>query len=261
MKILLATPSYSATVGARYFLSITSLLQYFHRHHPAVEFRPVVLSNLAITEARNAFASLMLADKSLDYCLFIDDDMSFAPGAIERLINFKLPFLGCICPKRDFGFAKFHEAAQHIADPDELRNAAQEYVTFEPIFETGEDGRKIFYVRDGFTKVGAIGMGVTLIARSVFEAVASAHPELATEEVTGMYAGLGVKKIYNLFDLLSLPAGGRVSEDISFCRRWREGCGGEIWACVDEVIGHSGIHEFKGRLLDKIKLDHRLGRI
>jgi hypothetical protein len=38
-----------------------------------------------------------------------------------------------------------------------------------------------------------------------------------------------------------------LSEDVSFCSRWREGCGGEIWANINHKISHVGPFDFHMR--------------
>jgi hypothetical protein len=47
----------------------------------------------------------------------------------------------------------------------------------------------------------------------------------------------------------------RLSEDFSFCHRWRQ-CGGQIWANTAHQITHAGLHRFKARYSDRT-----LGRI
>ena len=44
-----------------------------------------------------------------------------------------------------------------------------------------------------------------------------------------------------------------VGEDIAFCKRWVEGCGGEIWSVVTETILHVGTDRFVGRFLTKLE--------
>jgi hypothetical protein len=45
---------------------------------------------------------------------------------------------------------------------------------------------------------------------------------------------------YDFFSEMNLEDGTRLSEDYSFCERWRSLAGNEIWAAVDEPIGHVG---------------------
>ena len=43
-----------------------------------------------------------------------------------------------------------------------------------------------------------------------------------------------------------------VGEDIAFCQRWVEGCGGTLWASIDEPIIHIGQENFVGQYLHKL---------
>ena len=45
---------------------------------------------------------------------------------------------------------------------------------------------------------------------------------------------------YEFFSEITLEDGRRLSEDYSFCKRWRSMPGKEIWAIVDEPVGHVG---------------------
>jgi hypothetical protein len=44
--------------------------------------------------------------------------------------------------------------------------------------------------------------------------------------------------------------GGALSEDLSFCKRWVAGCGGEIWADTESTISHHGSWTYTGRYAD-----------
>jgi hypothetical protein len=59
-------------------------------------------------------------------------------------------------------------------------------------------------------------------------------------------AQIGDRSVYNFFGARPEDAtkGEHVSEDISFCRRWRVDCGGEIWALLDAKIGHIGDYAY-----------------
>jgi len=50
---------------------------------------------------------------------------------------------------------------------------------------------------------------------------------------------LGVP-FYDFFGEITLEDGDSLSEDYSFCKRWRSMPDSEIWAVVDEPIGHVG---------------------
>jgi hypothetical protein len=85
---------------------------------------------------------------------------------------------------------------------------------------------------------GHVGMGFTLLARSVLERVTAAHPELEfTDFVDGQpYPSSSVF-------MLMLRGGRLLGEDYSFCQRWQD-LGGVVWlydgpgAPLEHVGGH-----------------------
>ena len=51
--------------------------------------------------------------------------------------------------------------------------------------------------------------------------------------------------------------GARLSEDYSFCHRWRQ-CGGEVWANISHPITHVGLHRYAGRYQDAMPRGPRI---
>ena len=47
-----------------------------------------------------------------------------------------------------------------------------------------------------------------------------------------------------------------LSEDFSFCQRWRQ-CGGEVWASATHTIQHIGNHAFEGNFHDWSEMRRR----
>jgi hypothetical protein len=93
-----------------------------------------------------------------------------------------------------------------------------------------------------------------LIQRQVFEAIKQRYPELWAEDISDSYANFGLKGgVLQCFESLVDQRGIYVGEDVSFCHRWREGCGGEIWSVVTETIVHKGADTFVGRYLTKLE--------
>jgi hypothetical protein len=85
--------------------------------------------------------------------------------------------------------------------------------------------------------VHAFGMGAVLIQRQVFETMI----EKRVSALSRAGAALGVADPhYDFFAHVAGPDGAMLGEDYSFCQKWREGCGGEVWALTDADIRHVG---------------------
>lgn len=91
-------------------------------------------------------------------------------------------------------------------------------------------------------EVGGIGTGFLLVARSALERMIEAYPELRVEDDQGGY--------HTLFQT------GKLSEDFTFCERWRA-IGGRVWADPTIEVCHVGLAEFTGKLIDHMELRPR----
>jgi hypothetical protein len=140
-----------------------------------------------------------------------------------------------------------------LEDPGVARSVAQDYVASADLLRTqSEDGRTGLVMSKGFIRAKAVGCGLSLLKRSVFERMRAAFPDLAAAPHPA-YQSLGVKsEVFQPFEALADADGIYVSEDIAFCRRWIDGCGGQIWANVEETITHLGRTAFSGRYTDRL---------
>lgn len=253
MKVLIATPAYGRQVTVDYLLAIRSLEASFLREGIASDLNLTIGASLP--RSRNALASRVLHDESYTHLLFVDSDMSFRPEAVGKLVRSGKPFCGCICPSRQLDYGQIQAAARAIADPVVARNVGQTYICLEDVvLRQGPDGQALV-AEGGLVRVERIGFGVTLVHRSVLARMRDTLPQLVLRGGRdGNYVAMGAPfDILQAFDALQEPHGGFLSEDLSFSRRWTEGCGGEIWACVDEEIGHVGEARFVGRAVDRLR--------
>ena len=52
---------------------------------------------------------------------------------------------------------------------------------------------------------------------------------------------------------MDIPDRGIVSEDLSFCIRWRTRCEGQVWASIGHRISHVGPYDYGARYLDVVE--------
>ena len=96
-------------------------------------------------------------------------------------------------------------------------------------------------------------MGLALIKREVFDVLRQRHPELVAK-ARNDYAVMGVTEtVLQFFEPMQMPDGMFMGEDKAFCHRWRQS-GGEIWACIDERLTHTGPVTASGVVMDRFKL-------
>ena len=232
MKCLIGTPAYGFSLTAEYHGSIIALVQHFHRRRPAVEFGSKILGSALLPLSRNVLAHHVLVDPRFTHLLFVDADMGFKPDLIERMLDFDRPVVGCIYPGRSRRLDQVTAAAARGAGSARALDAGLSYIG-QPLLQDGE-----VEVRGDFMRAKEVGTGIMLIKREALEQMAAAFPELATDK--GPYGGLGAGPVVQMFEPFQGPEGPYYGEDIAFCRRWTERCGGEIWACLDAEVVHVG---------------------
>jgi hypothetical protein len=202
-----------------------------------------------------------MQDESFTHLLFVDADMGFSPSLIERMIAADKAVVGAIYPHRRFDLDKFYSLGHEIEDPAIARLVAIDYVGADSLClvdGTSRDGERrpaSNLVTDGpCVRVRDVGAGVMLVRREVFEGIKERYPDLWCESIASTYGKFGLKGgVLQCFEPMPDENGHYCGEDVAFCRRWVEGCGGEVWAVVTETIVHVGSEPFAGHFLTKLQ--------
>lgn len=235
-KIMIALPT-TGSVLTPTAINLCFAVEYLRSVFDEVELAEITSADIAMS--RNYLASKAIASKA-DSLLFIDSDMTFSPGALKHMIDKRADVVGAICPKRVIDLTRIVEAARSSKRP-----AAQ--VIASTLAFTGEPppGETSLTFKEGFCRLGAIGMGVTLIAVSALRTMVDNGACLPRKlPVATPFPTWG------FFDHLE-EDGVILSEDYSFCHRWVKQCGGQIWGISSLQIGHIASVVLQGQpLLD-----------
>lgn len=176
------------------------------------------ISSPDIEWVRN-FALTYWYDKQPQYThlLLIDDDMGFMPEVVTDMLLFNEPVVGALYPKKTY---PVQWAVSGLPNPES---------------------------RGPFLEVEGLGCGCFLIRRDAITAMIEKMPELVDSRKNAIghefMKNEGITRLIRAFNCIEDPINGRVSEDISFCRRWRE-CGGRVWAATHHKMVHVGPHEY-----------------
>jgi hypothetical protein len=261
VRILLATPAHDGHVCTSYHKAVLDTLLFFKAEFPGIRFESKIISMSLLPRARDIFASIVLNDPSFTHLLFIDSDMGFWPELIANMLASGKPVTGVIAPRKSMDFREFHRASIEHDTPMLARVLAADYIGGgnDLVVTTEADGGRVCEIENGFVRTKTAGTGIMLIAREVFELIRERFPELWVADPKMESAGLN-GGLLQCFDPMNIrdPDGIIVGEDVAFCRRWVDGCGGEIWANVDQPIIHAGQELFVGKYLHKLLREKRL---
>lgn len=211
-NVMVFIPAFGRQISATTFESTHALMSAFYQK--GVQASIATFSWPDIDEARNCALSYWYdccSDSS--HMLMVDADMGFHPNMVLDMLTFGEPLVGAIYPKKCF-----------------------------PIEWVGS-GIDAPEYRSGFIEVEGLGAGCLLIRRDAITAMINKFPEMIYDYVSVPETRfMGAQRTYGFFDSYRIEKG-KVSEDIAFCRRYRE-AGGKVWGSTGYQIAHVGQYEF-----------------
>lgn len=211
-KIYVALTTHRSIVDTACAVSLADLFHHFGANKIAGILRVADGADIAI--ARDYQVAEMLGGQGFTHILFVDSDMAFPFSLVTTLIGAKRDVIGCAYPQR---FIDRNGAPVGYV-PDSIK--AGHFKSAEPI------------------EVAHIGMGLCLIAKTAFEKLAATR-KIASERLHG-------KQCLRFFQRLTVN-GSTAGEDVSFCHRWREFCGGKVYAIASKEIAHIGRVEVRAK--------------
>jgi hypothetical protein len=240
--VFVATPCFGGMVSQNYMLSVIRLMSYARSAGFDVSLS-VAGYDALISRARSTLVADFLDHAAATHLLFVDADIGFEPEQVERLLRFDKDFTGALYPLKAMDWDLIPQRC--VERGESVRQAALSYVgTLSPKAERKQEG-------DFATGIYA-GGGFQLLRRSVLERMIAAYPETHFRQVHSMpmsgsrHGAAASANLFALFDCIIEPeTGAYLSEDYSFCLRWRR-IGGEIWMDVASRLNHSGCYEFVG---------------
>jgi hypothetical protein len=167
-----------------------------------------------IPRGRNNLVSKMLFNKASTHLMFIDADIRFQPESIFWLLQADKDVIAGLYP---------------------MKKIPTQYVV------NGVPGA---LCEGPLEEVATIGTGFMMVKRKALEDMIEKYPQ--TKYVDDIGIGKQFEPhMYALFDGMIDENGHYLSEDWTFCKRWRD-MGGKVWAHKAILLNHAGFYEFKG---------------
>lgn len=257
MILLIAMPT-PGTVSTPTVKSLVSLTQWLRSRGIGFSFKTYEFSDIVFS--RNQLMSLFLTRTQFTHLLFLDSDMAFAPSVIERMIDFDHDFIAAAYPQKHPVWNRIRKLIEAEAGlPEEQKTPTADLLARAWIYNhqlAGFGGTPwVPRRKNGFITVPAAGTGLMLLSRAVPERMVKTGAATAKPRMTHVPLHKGLD-YHDFFSHLSAPDGGLIyGEDQSFCLRWVETCGGEIWLDTQAAIHHFGNKSFGGQYTRRIRDD------
>lgn len=236
LHLVVATPCYGGVVTQRYMQSVCGLM--LAATHDSVAVSLELLGNDSmITRARNSLVATALDNPDATHLMFIDADIGFTADQVGRMLRFDQDVVAGMYPLKVMHYDA--AVAQRVAAGEPLETAQIRYVG---VCLDDEARRE----EDGFVTAEFAGTGFMLIKRQALERMIAAYPELRFAAVHDRASPSLSANQYALFDgMIDPESGAYLSEDYTFCRRWRA-IGGEVWLDTRSRLMHIGPREYAG---------------
>ncbi|WP_322024833.1 hypothetical protein [Burkholderia sp. BCC1977] len=242
--IFVATPAYG---GMCYLPYVNGLLELQRACLSAgLEFEYFYLSGTALLHQQRNVAVERFLHSGLSHMMFIDADVGFRGSDVIRMFEQQQDVMLGLYPSKSINWAAVAEAARSdpSAPPERIALYSADYSQTAYAI----DGAPSVIRLDAISEIHSGGAGLMMIARGVFETMAQAYPETKVQ-FPPSYRNLSPDSatMHEHFEFLREPDGRSLSEDLSFCKKWRM-CGGKLYACSWFQTVHAGLHLYDGNL-------------
>jgi len=210
-KISFLIPCYGGAVFENFFVSF--MRNVINLCGNKLQFTVETMANESlVTRARNNLIAKGMATDST-HLMFVDADIGFDFTDVVKMLIADKDVIGGLYPKKTYPI-------KYVVNCLEGQEQQQ----------------------SGVQEVENIGTGFLMMKRSVIQTMFNAHPELKYKNQLNLEPQYE-PFMYTLFDTSLTEDGQYLSEDWTFCRRWRK-LGGKIHAHNDVKLAHAGYHQF-----------------
>lgn len=237
--IFIGTPTFGGMVTQTYMQSVIACMTEAQNFDFTMTLS-MIGNDALITRCRNTMVHQFLSVPQASHLLFIDSDIGFTAADINRLLSARKDVIGGLYPLKEHFWDEATAANVALGEPPQT--ASLRYVGEAAGIAADPAPRQ---------RVAFAGTGFLMISRAAILRMIAAYPETRYRRIDAPNQPAGAQSnaalpAYALFDCTIDPATGTyLSEDFSFCARWRA-AGGEVW--IDRTLSliHDGRTVFQG---------------
>lgn len=255
--VYILTPCFASLCYVNYVTCLMNTITMFREYNIEliVEF---CRNDSLVSRARNNLVARAMANQKMTHIMFIDNDISWDPLDILKLMLSNKNIVGGIYPLKNYNWSKLANNPNIINELILKKNSSQfkDFITNESMIQYNLLKYNVNYlsttlnIDKNLTKVKHIATGFMMIQRTVIEKMSSAFPSTKYVDDVNFLKSNENDFAYALFDC-GVEEGHYFSEDWLFCHRWTK-MGGSIWADVSISLNHTGIEDYQGCYLSSL---------
>ena len=262
-KLYILTPCFGGICFVNYVNCIMATFNMFQSVGFPVQIEFCKNDSL-VSRARNNLIAKAMSDLKATHFLFIDNDITWDPVDIMKLILADKPLVGGIYPLKHYYWDRLikDEANPHntnvaqswinkkngsqlkgrISDADTVQHNLLRYnINYLD---------SILQIDNNLAKVKHLATGFMMIQRDLITKMSKAFPSSKYTDDVGFLEGSQNDFAFALFDC-GVEDGHYFSEDWLFCSRWSK-MGGSIYVDVSINLTHTGVEDYKGCYLSSV---------
>lgn len=253
-KVAILTPCYGSQCYVNYVTCLINTMAMFSQLGIPIKVE-FCRNDSLVSRARNNLIAKAMSDSSVTHMMFIDNDITWQPVDILKLIVSDKSLVGGVYPIKHYDWEKLAQNPDIVQEWIDAKNASQ-LKDLAPDVDIVQQ-RMVRYninhlsntleVRNNLAKVKHLATGFMMIKREVIEKMMKAFPSTKYVDDVGFLYGSENDFAYALFDC-GVEEGHYCSEDWLFCNRWSK-MGGQVWIDVSVNLNHTGIEEFRGSFI------------
>lgn len=256
-KVVILTPCYGSVCFVNYVFCIIKTKEVFKYYDIPLKIEFCKNDSL-VTRARNNLVAKAMSDVTVTHLMFIDNDITWDPINIIKLIIANKPIVGGIYPLKKYNWEKLANDPEYIKKMIEKKNNSRvknimdddllvQYSLLN--YNLNHIGNSI-KIENNLTEVRHVATGFMMIKRGVIEKMSEAFPHTKYTDDVNYLEEHENRYAYALFDC-GVEDGHYLSEDWLFCNRWKK-IGGKVYIDVSINLSHTGIEQYNGSFLSTI---------
>jgi len=254
------TPCFGSVCFVNYVHCLINTMDIFRKFNIGLSI-DFCKNDSLVSRARNNLVAKAMNNKAMTNIMFIDNDITWDPIDIIKLLISNKQLVGGIYPLKNYNWGNLLQDKRNSTCDNVLKewiknkNQSQfkNMITDENIIQYKLLSYNVNYlnttiqVENNLTKVKHLATGFMMIQRNVIDSLSKAFPSTKYTDDVSFLKPEENKYAYALFDC-GVEDDHYYSEDWMFCHRWTK-LGGFVYIDVTINLTHSGFEDYKGSLI------------
>jgi|LauGreDrversion4_2_1035121.scaffolds.fasta_scaffold62374_2 hypothetical protein len=263
IKLYILTPCFASLCYVNYVHCLMATIELFRKFGIPLKVEFCKNDSL-VSRARNNLIARAMTDPECSHILFIDNDISWDPVDIFKLIIADKDLVGGIYPLKNYDWGRLVKDPQNPYNSNVIQSLIQKknasqlagLITDVDMVQHNLLRYNVNYmgpyleIANNIAKVKHLPTGFMMIRRKVITSMMKAFPSTKYTDDIGFLKSEENAMAYALFDC-GVEEGHYFSEDWLFCDRWTK-MGGEVFIDVSINLTHTGIEDYRGCYISTI---------